>query len=93
MDGQEICAAAARDFFERLREGEAMPPGDLGRYLDLLHSRGVIALGVDLDVGPPTAEIGDRCQRAIASMVSHGWIRVSELNALHDATSQRDCGC
>jgi hypothetical protein len=93
MDGREICAAAAREFFERLREGEAMPPADLGRYLDLLHSRGMLALGIDLDVGPPTAEIGDRCQRAIASMISHGWIRVSELKELNDATSQQECVC
>ena len=34
--GREIEAASPMGFFEKLRQGEANPPSDLGRYLDTL---------------------------------------------------------
>jgi len=82
MDGREICASSAEEFFERLREGEALPPADMGRYLDLLHSRGFLVLGVEIDVGTRSLEIHKRCERAMASLINHGWVRVSDGRAM-----------
>lgn len=76
VDGREIEAASPMGFFEKLRRGEANPPADLGRYLDTLQRRGKLAFSVELDVGPPRADIATRCQVALASLMSHGWIRV-----------------
>ena len=75
IDGREVAADSPASFFEALRHGEPNAPLDLGRYLDLLRSRGAIGFGVDLDVGAPGAAIGDRCTRALLSLMSHGWVR------------------
>ncbi len=76
VDGREIEAASPMDFFEKLRQGEANAPSDLGRYLDTLQRRGRLVFGVDLDVGSPGLDRATRCQIALASLMSHGWIRV-----------------
>ena len=80
IDGREIEATSAVSFFEKLRDGECVPPHDLGRYLDLIRSRGALIFGVDLDVGFRGADIRIRCQRALASLISHGWVRLREGN-------------
>lgn len=77
VDGREIEAGSAMEFFEKLREGETLPPADLGRYLDLIHSRGLLGFGVNLDLGARGGEIASRCQRALASLINHGWVRLS----------------
>ncbi len=76
FDGREIEAASPVVFFEKLQEGEPRAPRDLARFLDVLRIRGRLVFGVDLDVGPPGAEITIRCQIALSSLMSHGWIRV-----------------
>ncbi|HLA79032.1 MAG TPA: hypothetical protein VJU18_15755 [Vicinamibacteria bacterium] len=76
VDGREIEAASPMGFFEKLRQGEANAPVDLGRYLDTLQRRGRLIFGVELEVGPPQVDVATRCQIALASLMSHGWIRV-----------------
>jgi hypothetical protein len=76
IDGREVEAPSAVAFFERLRETEHLPPQDLGRYLDLIRSRGALIFGVDLDVGTKGADIRIRCQRALGSLIRHGWVRL-----------------
>ena len=76
IDGREVEATSAVMFFEKLRDGECMPPHDLGRYLDLIRSRGFLAFGVDLDVGIRGSDIRIRCQRALASLIRQGWVRL-----------------
>jgi len=75
IDGREVAANSPASFFEALRQGEPNAPLDLGRYLDLLRSRGWLGFGVDLDVGRSGAAISDRCMRALLSLMSHGWVR------------------
>jgi hypothetical protein len=81
MDGREILACSPVEVFERLRDREHVPPAELGRYLDLLRSRGAIGFGVDLDVGLPDQGIERRCERAMASLMNHGWLRMSEIRS------------
>jgi hypothetical protein len=78
MDGREVEAGSAVTFFERLRDTECLPPHDLGRYLDLIRSRGALIFGVDLDVGMKGGDIHLRCQRALVSLIRHGWVRLRE---------------
>jgi hypothetical protein len=76
ITGQQIEADSATSFFEALRQTETVPPPDLGRYLDLIRSRGALGFGVELDVGVPGTDIRTRCRRALASLMRHGWVRV-----------------
>jgi len=78
IDGREVVAPSAVAFFEKLRDTEYLPPHDLGRYLDLIRSRGALIFGVDLDVGVRGADIRIRCQRALASLIRHGWVRLRD---------------
>jgi hypothetical protein len=78
IDGREVEAASAVMFFEKLRDTECFPPHDLGRYLDLIRSRGFLVFGVDLDVGVRGADIRVRCQRALASLIRQGWVRLRD---------------
>ena len=82
IDGREVVAHSPTSFFEALRQGEPNAPADLGRYLDLLRSRGQIGFDVNLDVGPPGAGIDARCVHALASLLSHGWVRPPARNVL-----------
>ena len=75
IDGREVAADSPASLFEALRRGEPNAPADLGRYLDLLRSRGCLGFGVDLDVGSAGAAIAERCARALLSLMSHGWVR------------------
>jgi hypothetical protein len=77
ITGQDIEADSAHAFFEALRLTETIPPPDLARYLDLIRSRGALGFGVELDVGVPGTDIRTRCRRALASLMRHGWVRVS----------------
>ena len=76
LDGREVEAASPLGFFEALRRTERIPPADLGRYLDLLQSRGTLFYGIELDVGDRAWEISTRCHTALASLMSNGWVRV-----------------
>jgi hypothetical protein len=77
VDGREVAAQSPASFLEALRQGAPSAPADLGRYLDLLRSRGALGFGVALDVGRSDEQIGERCLHALSSLVSHGWVRLS----------------
>jgi hypothetical protein len=89
IDGREVAAQSPTSFFEALRQSEPNAPPDLGRYLDLLRSRGAIGFGVSFDVGRAEAAIGDRCLRALASLIRHGWVRASSRRR-SDHTARTD---
>jgi hypothetical protein len=76
VDGREVEAASPVGFFEALRRTESSAPGDLDGYLALLRSRAGLFYGVDLDVGPPGLDVATRCQAALSTLMSHGWVRV-----------------
>jgi hypothetical protein len=42
IDGREVVSDSPRSFFEALRQGEPNAPADLGRYLELVRSRGAL---------------------------------------------------
>lgn len=73
----DIDDAVAVDFFADLRENEWDPPADLGRYLDLLHSRAQLIFRVDLDVGFAGESVIRRCRRALRSLMKRGWVRIA----------------
>ncbi len=77
MDGRLIQAPTALSFFDRLRRSEIVPPPDVGRYLDLLRSRALIGLGVNLDVGTTGVNLEQRCRRALQSLARRGWVVVT----------------
>jgi hypothetical protein len=75
VDGREVRAETPVELFEGLRRGEPLAPIELGRYLDLLRSRGWLGFGIDIEVGAAGEDITRRCQIAFESLVLHGWIR------------------
>jgi hypothetical protein len=76
IDGREVMADSPVAFFERLMEGEYRPPESLDRYLDLIRSRAARGFGIQIDAGEPGQELGERCRRALASLLDQGWVRV-----------------
>ena len=76
VDGREIAAASPREVMESLRAGDTSGPEDLGRFLDLLATRGERAFAHVLDVGAPGDELDLRCRKALVSLIQHGWLRV-----------------
>jgi hypothetical protein len=82
MDGSEIEGASPREVMEALRAQEEAAPGDLGRYLDLLQTRGELMLGILLDVGRREETIDARCRQTVASLIRHGWLRVKAAPAI-----------
>jgi hypothetical protein len=77
ITGKDVEADSAVSFFEALRTTETVPTPDLARFLDLIRSRGALGFGVDLDVGVPGTDVATRCRRALASLILHGWVRIS----------------
>jgi hypothetical protein len=78
LDGREIRGCSPREVMEALRAGESAPPGDLGRFLDLVYSRAALTFSIALDVGDPRASLDARCRVALSSLVQHGWLRVKK---------------
>jgi len=80
LDGREVKGSSARGVLEALRDGDAAaaPPHDLGRFLDLVSSRGALTFSVTLEVGEPGADLDGRCRQALASLIQHGWLRVKK---------------
>jgi len=81
IDGREIQGSSPREVLESLRGGEATPPADLGRFLDLIYTRAALTFSISIDVGDPQANIDTRCRVALASLIQHGWLRVKEDRA------------
>jgi hypothetical protein len=81
VDGREIAAASPRAVMESLRAGDTSAPEDLGRFLDLLRSRGQRAFAHVLDVGAPGDDLDLRCRTALVSLIRHGWLRVMKPEA------------
>ncbi len=79
LDGREVEGSSPRGVLEALRDGDAAaPPHDLGRFLDLVSSRGALMFSVTLEVGEPGADLDGRCRQALASLIQHGWLRVKK---------------
>ena len=78
LDGREIRGATPREVLEALRDGESAPPGDLGRFLDLVYTRAALTFSIALDVGDPRASLDVRCRVALTSLLQHGWLRIKE---------------
>ena len=50
LDGREVEGSSPRQVLEALRDGDAAaPPHDLGRFLDLVSSRGALTFSVTLE--------------------------------------------
>ncbi|HEU0107218.1 MAG TPA: hypothetical protein VFT38_13660 [Vicinamibacteria bacterium] len=79
LDGREVEGSSPRQVLEALRDGDAAaPPRDLGRFLDLVSSRGALTFSVTLEVGEPGADLNGRCRQALTSLIQHGWLRVKK---------------
>ncbi|PYQ40423.1 MAG: hypothetical protein DMF77_18440 [Acidobacteria bacterium] len=82
LDGREVEGSSPRQVLEALRDGDvAAPPHDLGRFLDLVSSRGALTFSVTLEVGEPGADLDGRCRQALTSLIQHGWLRVKKTSA------------
>jgi hypothetical protein len=82
LDGREVEGSSPRQVLEALRDGDAAaPPHDLGRFLDLVSTRGALTLSATLEVGEPGADLDRRCRQALTSLIQHGWLRVKKTSA------------
>jgi hypothetical protein len=81
IDGREIQGSSTREVLESLRGGEAAPPADLGRFLDLIYTRAALTFSISIDVGDPRANVDARCRVALVSLIQHGWLRIMEDRA------------
>jgi hypothetical protein len=75
FDGRIVEADSPVVLFESLRLGEHVPAVNLDRYLDLIRSRGALGYGIQFDVGERGQDMTQRCARALASLISAGWVR------------------
>jgi len=84
LDGREVEGSSPRGVLEALRDGDAAaPPHDLGRFLDLVSSRGALTFSVTLEVGEPGADLvlervdrgvvdGNDCDLAVTAEIDAG---------------------
>ena len=75
VDGRNVEADSPLALFEALRNSEGLTHVPLGRYLDRVRGRGALGFGLLLDVGGPHEALEARCQRALLSLLEHGWLR------------------